>query len=79
MSRGGLLAERLIDIHPWSEMVKLARTGGEANAIAIRLARAATGKNDIAICGYHGCDWYLASNLGDSNRLQGHLMTGLDP
>ena len=37
-----LLAERLVDIHPWADMVRFARSGGEANAIAIRIARAAT-------------------------------------
>ena len=35
------LAERLIALHPWADMVRFARTGGEANAIAIRIARAA--------------------------------------
>ena len=44
------LAERLIEINPWSDMVRLARTGGEANAIAIRIARAASGKDNVAIC-----------------------------
>ena len=55
-----LLAEKLIEIHPWFEMVRFARTGGEANSIAIRIARAATGKDNVAICGYHGWhDWYF--------------------
>ena len=55
------LAERLIDLHPWSGMVRFARTGGEANSIAVRIARAISGKDNIAICGYHGWhDWYLA-------------------
>ena len=40
-----LLAQKLVSIHPWSEMVKFARTGGEANAISIRLARCYTKKN----------------------------------
>ena len=58
------LAEKLIELHPWSDMVRFARSGGEANAIAIRIARASTGKEKIAICGYHGWhDWYLATNL----------------
>ena len=48
------LAEKLVELHPWSEMVRFARTGGEANSIAIRIARAASGKDKIAICGYHG-------------------------
>ena len=48
------LAERLLSLDPWADMVRLARTGGEANAIAIRIARAASGKDKVAVCGYHG-------------------------
>jgi len=74
------LAERLIELHPWADMARLARTGGEANAIAIRIARAASGKDKVAICGYHGWhDWYLAANLGDEQNLAGHLLPGLEP
>ena len=58
------LVEKLIKLHPWFEMGRLARTGGEANAIAIRIARAYSKKQNIAFCGYHGWhDWYLAANL----------------
>ena len=72
------LAEKLIEIHTWAEMVKYARSGGEANSIAIRIARAASGKDNVAICGYHGWhDWYLAANLSDSGGLDGHLLPGL--
>lgn len=74
------LAERLIELHPWADMVRFARTGGEADAIAIRIARAATGKDKVAICGYHGWhDWYLSTNLTSSNGLKDHLLPGLDP
>lgn len=74
------LAEKLIELNPWADMVRLARTGGEANAIAIRIARAATGREKVAICGYHGWhDWYLSANLGDEQNLAGHLLPGLDP
>ena len=74
------LAERLIGIHPWADMVRLARSGGEANAVAVRIARAASGRDKVAICGYHGWhDWYLAANLGDEQNLAGHLLPGLDP
>lgn len=74
------LSERLVEIHPWSEMVRLARTGGEANAIAIRIARAASGKDKVAICGYHGWhDWYLSANLSSDDSLSGHLLPGLNP
>jgi glutamate-1-semialdehyde aminotransferase len=74
------LAELLIDIHSWAESVRYSRTGGESAAIAIRIARAYTGKEKIAFCGYHGWhDWYLSSNLADNANLDGHLLPGLDP
>ena len=74
------LAEKLIEIHPWAHMVRFARSGGEANAIAIRIARAAAGKDNVAVCGYHGWhDWYLSANLGDEKNLAGHLLPGLEP
>ena len=74
------LAEKLVELHPWADMVRLARTGGEANAIAIRIARAASGRDKVAVCGYHGWhDWYLSANLGDDKSLDGHLLPGLEP
>jgi glutamate-1-semialdehyde 2,1-aminomutase len=74
------LAERLVQLHPWADMVRFARSGGEANAIAVRIARAAAGRDKVAICGYHGWhDWYLAANLGDNEKLAGHLLPGLEP
>lgn len=74
------LAEKLVELHPWADMVRLARSGGEANAIAIRIARAASGRDKVAVCGYHGWhDWYLSANLGDDENLAGHLLPGLDP
>ena len=75
-----LFAEKLIDIHPWADMVRLARTGGETNSIAIRIARAATNRDKVAICGYHGwTDWYLATNIGNNENLDDHLLPGLQP
>jgi glutamate-1-semialdehyde 2,1-aminomutase len=74
------LAELLCEIHPWSQMVRFARTGGEAMAIAVRIVRAATGKEKILFCGYHGWhDWYLSANLAKSSALDGQLLPGLDP
>lgn len=74
------LAERLIEMHDFADMARFARTGGEANAIAIRIARAASGRDGVAICGYHGWhDWYLSANLGENDQLAGHLLPGLDP
>ena len=76
------LAELLLEIHPWAEMARFTRTGGESMAVAVRIARAATQRDKVAICGYHGWhDWYLAANLGDegTEALVGHLLPGLDP
>lgn len=74
------LADLLCEIHPWAEKVRFARTGGESMAIAVRIARAYTGKDKIVFCGYHGWhDWYLAANLGTENALGEHLMPGLNP
>lgn len=77
------LARVLLQLHPWAEQVRYARTGGEAMAVAVRVARAATGRDRIAFCGYHGWhDWYLTANLesdGESDALNGHLLPGLKP
>ncbi len=74
------LAELLIELHPWAEQVRYARTGGEAMAVAVRLARAASGRDRIAFCGYHGWhDWYLAANLEGDDALKDHLLAGLEP
>ncbi|MDG1284774.1 MAG: aminotransferase class III-fold pyridoxal phosphate-dependent enzyme [Flavobacteriaceae bacterium] len=74
------LAEKLIELNPWAEMVRFARSGGEANSIAIRIARAASGKDKVAICGYHGWhDWYLSANHNDEDKLSKHLLPGLSP
>ncbi|WP_291129817.1 aminotransferase class III-fold pyridoxal phosphate-dependent enzyme [Flavobacterium sp. UBA7682] len=74
------LAEKLIEMNPWADMVRFARSGGEANAIAIRIARAASGKDKVAICGYHGWhDWYLSTNHNSGDGLSGHLLPGLEP
>ena len=74
------LAEKLVEINPWADMVRFARSGGEANSIAIRIARAASGKDKVAICGYHGWhDWYLSANHNSGDSLSGHLLPGLNP
>lgn len=74
------LAERLIGLHPWANKARFTRSGGEASAVAVRLARAATGRDRIVFCGYHGWhDWYLAANLSDDSNLDGHLLPGLAP
>ena len=74
------LAEKLIEINPWADMVRFARSGGEANSIAIRIARAASGRDKVAICGYHGWhDWYLSANHNGGDDLSSHLLGGLSP
>ena len=74
------LAERLVELHPWGNMVKFARSGGEINSVAVRIARASTGKDKIAVCGYHGWhDWYISSNLNNNQNLDQHLLPGLNP
>ena len=72
------LAEVLCELHPWANKVRFARTGGESMAIAVRIARASTGRERVAFCGYHGWhDWYLAANVGSENALGEHLIAGL--
>ena len=72
------LAEELLKINRWAGGVRFARTGGEANAIAVRIARAAVGREGVAVCGYHGWhDWYLSANIGSDDELKRHLLPGL--
>lgn len=74
------LAKLLCKLHPWAHMVRYARCGGEAMAIAVRIARAAVKKDVVLFCGYHGwSDWYLAANLASNKALDGHLLPGLNP
>ena len=80
------LAELLLELHPWAKggMVRFARGGGEVNSIAVRIARAHTGRDVVAFCGYHGwCDWYIAANIARDGKttdgIAGHQLTGLDP
>jgi len=75
-----LLAEKLLDLHKWADMVRFARTGGEACAVGIRIARAASGKDKVAFCGYHGWhDWYISANIGKERNLDEQLLPGLKP
>jgi glutamate-1-semialdehyde aminotransferase len=74
------LAELLLKIHPWAHMVRYCRTGGEAMSVAVRIGRAAAGKDIVLFCGYHGWhDWYLSANLASDRALDGHLLPGLGP
>ena len=74
------LAKLLIKLHPWSDMVRFTRSGGEALSVAIRIARAATQKDKVLFCGYHGWhDWYISANLASNKALDGQLLSGLEP
>ena len=60
------LAERLADIIPCAEMTRFAKNGTDATSAAVRLARAHTGRDHVAVCGYHGWqDWYIATTSRD--------------
>ncbi len=74
------LAELMCKLHPWAQMVRYTRSGGEAMAVAVRIARARSGKDKVLFCGYHGWhDWYLSANLATDKALDGHLLPGLEP
>ena len=75
-----LLAEKLIQLHPWAQSVRFAKAGGEAMSMAARIARAHTKKDIILVCGYHGWhDWYLAANLVKGDPLADVHLKGLSP
>ena len=74
------LADELCELHPFADMVRYARSGGEICAVAIRIARASSGRHKVAFSGYHGWhDWYLSANLSEDSGLDGHLLPGLEP
>src|SRR5262245_62076368 len=74
------LARELIATIPCAEMVRYCKGGGEANAIAVRIARGYTGREKVLFCGYHGWhDWYLAANLVADDVLDTHLLPGIKP
>jgi glutamate-1-semialdehyde aminotransferase len=58
------LAEKLVEVIPCAEMVRFVKNGGDATTAAIRLSRAYTGREIVAVCGYHGMhDWYIGSTV----------------
>ena len=74
------LAELLVERIPCAEMVRYARGGGDACAVAVRIARGSTGRDKILFCGYHGWhDWYQAANLSSDENLDEHLFAGIEP
>jgi len=69
------LAEELVQVIPCAQMVRFGKSGGEADAVAVRIARGFTGRDKVLFCGYHGWhDWYLAANLESPDTLNKHLM-----
>ena len=73
------LSKQILKDHPWASMAKFTRGGGEANAVAIRIARSCTQNKNVAFCGYHGWhDWYLSANINSKKNLDQHLMPGLN-
>ncbi len=60
------LAKMITDLIPCADMVRFAKNGSDATSASIRLARAYTGREHIAVCGYHGWhDWYIGSTTRD--------------
>jgi glutamate-1-semialdehyde 2,1-aminomutase len=60
------VAEQLLDLIPCAEMVRFGKNGSDATTAAVRLARAFTGREHVAVCGYHGWqDWYIGSTTRD--------------
>ena len=74
------LAKKILKYDKFADNIKFARGGGEAMAIAVRIARATSKRDIIAFSGYHGWhDWYLATNLKNKKNLNKHLLPGLEP
>lgn len=74
------LAKKLLELHPWADMVRYAKAGGEALSVATRIARAYTRKDIVLVCGYHGWhDWYLSANLVKGDPLADVHLKGLEP
>ena len=74
------LAEELIDTIPSAEMVRYTKGGGEACAVAVRIARGTTGRDKILFCGYHGWhDWYQAANYLVDPESGEYPFAGIEP
>jgi glutamate-1-semialdehyde 2,1-aminomutase len=69
-----IVAEKVCDMVPCAEMVRFGKNGTDATSAAIRIARAHTKRDRVAICGYHGWqDWYIGTttrNLGVPKAVQ---------
>ncbi len=62
------VAEKIVELVPCAEKVRFGKNGSDATAGAVRISRAFTGRDHVAVCGYHGWqDWYIGAtvrNLG---------------
>jgi glutamate-1-semialdehyde 2,1-aminomutase len=66
------LAERLTRMIPCAEMVRFGKNGSDATAGAVRIARAFTGRDHVAVCGYHGWqDWYIGTTSRNAGVPEG--------
>mgnify|MGYP002850252799 CR=1 FL=1 len=74
------LAELLVEVIPSAEMVRYCKGGGEACAVAVKIARGTTGRDKVLFCGYHGWhDWYQSVNyLADPNTGEFPII-GIEP
>lgn len=60
------VAEELVKLIPCAEKVRFAKNGTDVTSAAVRVARAYTGRDRVAVCGYHGWqDWYIGSTSRD--------------
>ena len=74
------LAELLVEHIPSAEMVKYTKGGGEACALAVRIARGVTGKDKVVFSGYHGWhDWYQAANYLVNPNDGEYPFSGIEP
>jgi glutamate-1-semialdehyde 2,1-aminomutase len=72
------MAQLIKEMVPCGEMVKFCKGGGEADAVAVRIARGYTSRDIVLFCGYHGWhDWYLSANLKSESNLNEHLRPGI--
>jgi glutamate-1-semialdehyde 2,1-aminomutase len=56
------VAEAIVEMVPCAEMVRFGKNGSDATSGAVRLARAFTNRDRVAVCGYHGWqDWYIGT------------------
>jgi glutamate-1-semialdehyde 2,1-aminomutase len=60
------VSEKLVEMIPSAEMVRFGKNGSDATSAAIRISRAYTGRDHVAVCGYHGWqDWFIGSTTRD--------------